>query len=53
MKKISYIIVFFLYAFSVHADSLTGYVGFYDGITHPVLGFDHFLAMVSVGIVNS
>jgi len=46
MKKISYIIVFFFCASSVHADSLTGYVGFYDGITHPVLGFDHFLAMV-------
>ena len=28
-------------------------VGFYDGITHPVLGTDHFLAMVSVGIVSS
>ena len=53
MKKISYIIVFFFCASSVHADSLTGYVGFYDGITHPVLGFDHFLAMVSVGIVSA
>ena len=53
MKKISYIFTFFFYASSVHADSLTGYVGFYDGITHPVLGFDHFLAMVSVGIVST
>ena len=28
-------------------------VGFYDGISHPVLGFDHFLAMISVGIVSA
>ena len=28
-------------------------VGFYDGLSHPVLGIDHFLAMVSVGIVSA
>ena len=28
-------------------------VGFYDGISHPVLGLDHFLAMISVGIVSA
>ena len=28
-------------------------IGFYDGISHPVLGLDHFLAMVSVGIISS
>ena len=28
-------------------------VGFFDGISHPVLGFDHFLAMVSVGIISA
>ena len=28
-------------------------VGFFDGISHPVLGFDHFLAMISVGIVSA
>lgn len=27
--------------------------GFTQGILHPVLGFDHFLAMVSVGIVSA
>ena len=28
-------------------------VGFYDGLSHPVLGIDHFLAMVSVGVVSA
>ena len=28
-------------------------VGFYDGLTHPVLGLDHFLAMISVGIISA
>ncbi|MEN8135573.1 MAG: HupE/UreJ family protein [Thermodesulfobacteriota bacterium] len=27
--------------------------GFLAGLTHPVLGFDHFLAMLSVGILSS
>ena len=27
--------------------------GFYDGLSHPVLGLDHFLAMVCVGVVSS
>ena len=34
------------------AHTFTGMVGFYDGLSHPVLGIDHFLAMVSVGIVT-
>ena len=29
------------------------FFGFYDGISHPVLGLDHFLAMISVGIVSA
>ena len=41
------------YPLSVHAHNFTGMVGFYDGISHPVLGFDHFLAMISVGIVSA
>ena len=44
-------IVFFTSA--VHAHTFTGMVGFYDGLSHPVLGIDHFLAMVSVGIVSA
>lgn len=27
--------------------------GFHAGVTHPVLGLDHFLAMVSVGIISA
>ena len=28
-------------------------VGFYDGLSHPVIGTDHFLAMVSVGVISA
>ena len=35
------------------AHNFTGMVGFYDGISHPVLGLDHFIAMISVGIVSA
>ena len=37
----------------VDAHTFTGMIGFYDGLSHPVLGIDHFLAMVSVGIISS
>ena len=37
----------------LHAHTFTGMNGFYDGLSHPVLGLDHFLAMVCVGIVSS
>ena len=51
------LIVFFLslifFSSAVHAHTFTGMVGFYDGLSHPVLGIDHFLAMVSVGIVSA
>jgi urease accessory protein len=33
------------------ADDLTG--GFLTGLLHPVLGLDHFLAMVAVGIISA
>ena len=42
-----------LYTSGAHAHTFTGMVGFYDGLSHPVLGIDHFLAMVSVGIVSA
>ena len=49
--------IFFLFfifcSSSLNAHTFTGMVGFYDGISHPVLGIDHFLAMVSVGIVSA
>ena len=38
------------YAF---AHMIIGRVGFFDGLTHPVLGLDHLLAIVSVGIISA
>ena len=40
-------------AMPAHAHTFTGMIGFYDGLSHPVLGIDHFLAMVSVGIISA
>ena len=42
-----------LFAIPAHAHTFTGMIGFYDGLSHPVLGMDHFLAMVSVGIISA
>ena len=42
-----------VYPLNVLAHSFYSKIGFYDGISHPVLGLDHFLAMVSVGIVSA
>ena len=42
-----------IYPLPVFAHNFTDMVGFYDGISLPVLGFDHFLAMISVGIVSA
>ena len=42
-----------VYPFPSFAHNYTGMVGFYDGISHPVLGLDHFLAMISVGILSA
>jgi len=30
-----------------------GKVRFYDGLSHPVLGLNHLLAMISVGIISA
>ena len=35
------------------AHSFFGKEGFYDGISHPVLGLDHLLAMICVGILSA
>ena len=50
-----FFILFLLIFFSIPAGAhtFTGMIGFYDGLSHPVLGIDHFLAMVSVGIVSA
>ena len=48
-----FLICLLFYSLPALAHSFTGRIGFYDGISHPVLGLDHFLAMVSVGIVSA
>ena len=59
MRKNTFLIftLFFFYliffSFPANAHTFTGMVGFYDGLSHPVLGIDHFLAMVSIGIVSA
>ena len=53
MKLIFYIISFLLISSVTHAHTYTGMIGFYDGLSHPVLGFDHFLAMISIGIISA
>ena len=42
-----------IYPLPVLAHNIMGRVGFYDGLSHPVLGLDHLLAMVSVGIISA
>ena len=53
MKFIFYIFSFSIISLGAHAHTYTGMIGFYDGLSHPVLGLDHFLAMVSVGIISA
>ncbi len=54
--KTNFLIIFLsllFYSTAINAHTFTGMIGFYDGISHPVLGLDHFIAMVSVGIVSA
>ena len=55
MQKFFFYILLLLVLFAIpaHAHTFTGMIGFYDGLSHPVLGMDHFLAMVSVGIIST
>ena len=57
MKNVFYtltFVVFFLPALvQAHEANSLPYGPFLSGITHPVLGLDHFLAMVSVGMVSA
>ena len=41
------------FAVQSHEANSFPYGPFLSGITHPVLGFDHFLAMVSVGMISA
>ena len=53
LNLILFFLSFVFFTSSAYAHTFTGMVGFYDGLSHPVLGIDHFLAMVSVGIVSA
>ena len=52
-NKFIFFIIVFLFSLPVKAHTFTGMIGFYDGLSHPVLGIDHFLAMVSVGVISA
>ena len=52
LKTLLFIVVLFNID-PVYAHNFTGMIGFYDGLYHPVLGLDHFLAMICVGVVSS
>ena len=51
--RIFFLISILLIFKPLYAHTFTGMNGFYDGLSHPVLGLDHFLAMVCVGVVSS
>lgn len=54
MKKISFAFLFVLLSPAwAFAHSVGGDGGILAGLSHPVLGFDHLLAMVSVGILSA
>lgn len=55
MKRILSILFLFFIFLPQHAYAHTfkGETGFLSGVFHPVLGFDHLLAMLSVGIVSA
>lgn len=54
MKKLSSSLLLILLSPSLaSAHSFQEESGFFPGLTHPVLGFDHFLAMISVGILSA
>ncbi|MEO1255545.1 MAG: HupE/UreJ family protein [Bacteroidota bacterium] len=45
--------LFFPTSVFAHDNTVTGAGAFISGLTHPVLGFDHLLAMLSVGILSA
>tara|TARA_Y100000389_G_C17251580_1_gene408365 strand:+ start:73 stop:660 length:588 start_codon:yes stop_codon:yes gene_type:complete len=52
-KYFIYFFLSFLFPTSAFAHMIIGRVGFFDGLSHPVLGLDHLLAMISVGIISA
>ncbi len=53
IKKNYFLILLIFLSTDLKAHTFVGMVGYYDGLSHPVLGFDHFLAMISVGIISA
>ena len=52
-KFLTYLFLSLLFPTYAFAHMILGREGFFDGLTHPVLGLDHLLAMVSVGIISA
>ncbi len=52
-RKFGIVLLLLLPLSVAHAHTGVGSGGFLVGLTHPVLGFDHLLAMVSVGILST
>jgi len=52
-RFLTYLFLSLLFPSYAFAHMIIGRVGFFDGLTHPVLGLDHLLAMVSVGIISA
>jgi urease accessory protein len=52
-KLIIILTLLLIFPLPTFAHDITGKVGFYDGLSHPVLGLDHLLAMISVGIISA
>ena len=52
-KFLTYLFLSLLFPTYAFAHMIMGREGFFDGLTHPVLGLDHLLAMVSVGIISA
>lgn len=53
MKKLLLTLIFGLTPVLIFAHTGDDNLGFVSGLKHPILGFDHFLAMVSVGIISA
>ena len=53
LLRFCFFIIILLIFKPLYAHTFTGMYGFYDGLSHPVIGLDHFLAMVCVGLVSS
>ena len=53
IKFFSFLLLFFSSTLSAHEAQSLPYGPFLSGITHPVLGFDHLWAMVSVGMISA